>query len=143
MHNRVWRLVGSGAGLVLCAWLGLVWLGSLPEPSIPAGRPKATTTTTSPRRTEPNLLYRTSGPVQPAVQPALPEGHLPWAPGFLSSATAVAFSPDSRRAVTGHREGELRTWDPALRDPLRGVRTPVKMIRAVAYSADGKLILSA
>jgi WD40 repeat protein len=56
--------------------------------------------------------------------------------------TAVAFSPHTRRALTGHSNGEVHLWDLDAKNQLASYGKHQHPIQSVAFSADGRLALS-
>jgi WD40 repeat protein/serine/threonine protein kinase len=62
--------------------------------------------------------------------------------GVGEPAYALAFSPDSRRLLSGHKDDRVRVWD-AARGELRHVLGHRMHVEDVAYSPDGRLIASA
>jgi RNA polymerase sigma factor (sigma-70 family) len=75
--------------------------------------------------------------------------------GHVGEVTAVVFSADGRRIVSGSADGSVRIWDPATSRPLRvwrghEVRRPIRLTRwskagvtAVDISRDGSRVVSA
>lgn len=56
--------------------------------------------------------------------------------------TAVAFSPNGRRIVTGGLDGVVRLWDGRSGQPLQSWKGHPGRVRSVAFSPDGSLILT-
>jgi WD40 repeat protein len=59
------------------------------------------------------------------------------------SANAVAFSPDGSYAVSGGDYGFMRFWDVATGKEIRKIRAHQKAIRSVAFSRNGRYVLTA
>jgi WD40 repeat protein len=57
--------------------------------------------------------------------------------------TAVAFSPDGSRIITGRANGSVRLWDAATGEELRFLQSHTQRIASVAFSPDGQMILTA
>jgi WD40 repeat protein len=64
------------------------------------------------------------------------DGHNDWA-------CALAFSPFSRRLVSGGRDSLLKVWDTETGEELETLRGHKKCILQVRYSPDGRFIVSA
>jgi WD40 repeat protein len=56
--------------------------------------------------------------------------------------TAAAFSPDGRRALTGHANGEVRLWDLDAKRKLANFNNHKHLVQSVAFTPDGKYALS-
>jgi serine/threonine protein kinase len=62
--------------------------------------------------------------------------------GHSSSVTALAFTPDGRRFLSGSRSGTVALWDIDTGRPLRRFDRRVKLVWALAVSPDGRYTLS-
>ncbi len=82
--------------------------------------------------------------VSDAARPALPTGSAARVLAKLdlprSGVAAVAFSPDGRFVVTGHRDHTARLWSARTGRQLRVLTGHVGQVIAVAFSPDGKLV---
>ncbi len=61
--------------------------------------------------------------------------------GHTDSVSAVAFSPDGTRGLSGSFDGTLREWDLATGEPLHLYDLDALLVPSVAYSADGSSAL--
>jgi hypothetical protein len=61
--------------------------------------------------------------------------------GHSREVTAVAFSPDGRRLLTGSRDGTARLWNASSGAPLTVFDQPSMDVTAAAFTADGNSIL--
>ena len=64
------------------------------------------------------------------------EGHTDWA-------CALAFSPYSRRLVSGGRDSLIKVWDTESGEEIETLRGHTNCILQLRYSPDGKKIVSA
>lgn len=62
--------------------------------------------------------------------------------GHTVGITSVAFSPDGRYAISGHRDGIVRLWEPMTGREIRQFEGHISDVNVVAFSPDGHYILS-
>jgi WD40 repeat protein len=62
--------------------------------------------------------------------------------GHKSRVTAIAFSPDGRRIVSGAGMGRVRVWDTQTGRQLAILKTNEGYVRAVAFVSDGRRVVS-
>jgi WD40 repeat protein len=63
-------------------------------------------------------------------------------PGHYSAVTALAFSPDGRRLVTGDASSAIRSWDVETGKPVLTLRGHNARVNALAFSPDGQWFVS-
>jgi WD40 repeat protein len=63
--------------------------------------------------------------------------------GHTSPVTALSWSPDGTRLLSGSDDQTVRIWDPANGNELRNIRAHDGAIAAAAWSPDGEAILTA
>jgi WD40 repeat protein/serine/threonine protein kinase/tetratricopeptide (TPR) repeat protein len=92
-------------------------------------------------------IYNTNGVPESRVLPVLKVGDLP-VPGIPT--TAVAWSPDGNRLVSGSDDGKIRIWDPVDRKVVLSIdghdvgklSPQFGLIRSLAWSSDGTRVAS-
>ena len=62
--------------------------------------------------------------------------------GHTGSVSAVAFSPDGKRVLTGSDDNTARLWDAATGNPVATLAGHKARVSAVAFSPDGKRVLT-
>jgi hypothetical protein len=62
--------------------------------------------------------------------------------GHTNSVTAVVFSPDGTRVLTGSRDNTARLWDAASGKPIATLAGHTASVTAVAFSPDGTRVLT-
>jgi WD40 repeat protein len=77
---------------------------------------------------------------QPPIAKKLP--HVEAQLGHSPEVKALAFSPDRKQVLTGSADGTGQLWDMAARQDIRHFQWHTRAVQAVAYSPDGKLVLS-
>jgi WD40 repeat protein len=71
--------------------------------------------------------------------------------GHQSAVTTVAFSPDSRRLLSGSQDSTIRLWDPENRKMIRSIEIgprpqevfQTRLVTSVAFAPDGRHAVSA
>ena len=87
------------------------------------------------------ILSRSMFRIQPLGSPRIKSEKDP--PGNHSDAvTAVAFSPDSKRLLTGSADKTVRVWEAETGKVLLTLKNHTKPVSALAFSSDGKSILT-
>ena len=62
---------------------------------------------------------------------------------YASRITAVAITPDGRRAVSGSMDCKLQVWDPESSQTMRTLQGHTNEVKAVALTSDARRVLSA
>ena len=62
--------------------------------------------------------------------------------GHSSSATSVAFSPNSKQAMSGSRDNTVQLWDAVAGAALQILKAHLNSVTSVAFSPDGKQVVS-
>jgi WD40 repeat protein len=92
-------------------------------------------------------LFAATAALWPAAadEPALPPGVVATLKGHTETLYAVAFSPDSKLAVTGSFDKTLKLWDTTTGKELKTLGGPAghqNLVLSTAFSPDGQMIAS-